>query len=117
MSKVPKIISLQYPKENVKNEVFFKLIVPVLVCVCGQSCPNYPKYQFLCNILRKKWAMKCIFLNANKHESFLQVDTMIFDGGGQAFPNSQNSKFAMSLQYRKKELRDENDFLHADKQS
>ena len=61
--------------------------------------------------------MKCIFLYANKHESFLQVDTMIFDGGGQAFQNSQNSKFTMSLQYPKKELRDENDFLHADKQS
>ena len=29
--------------------------------------------------------------------------------------NSQNSKFAMSLQYLKKEVRDEVDFLHADK--
>ena len=27
----------------------------------------------------------------------------------------QNSKFAMSLQYLKKEVRDEVDFLHADK--
>ena len=25
-------------------------------------------------------------LHANKYESFLQVDTMIFDGNGQAFP-------------------------------
>ena len=30
--------------------------------------------------------------------------------------NSQNSKFAMSLQYLIKEVRDEVDFLHADKQ-
>ena len=29
--------------------------------------------------------------------------------------SSQNSKFAMSLQYVKKELSDENDSLHADK--
>ena len=29
--------------------------------------------------------------------------------------SSQNSKFAMSLQYLKKEVRDEVDFLHADK--
>ena len=28
---------------------------------------------------------------------------------------SQNSKFAMSLQYLKKEVRDEVEFLHADK--
>ena len=29
--------------------------------------------------------------------------------------SSQNSKFAMSLQYLKKEVRDEVDFLHVDK--
>ena len=29
--------------------------------------------------------------------------------------SSQNSKFAMSLQYLKKEVKDEVDFLHADK--
>ena len=29
--------------------------------------------------------------------------------------SSQNSKFALSSQYRKKEVRDEVDFLHADK--
>ena len=30
------------------------------------------------------------------------------------FQSSQNSKFAMSLQYLKKEVRDEFDFLHGD---
>ena len=25
------------------------------------------------------------FLHADKHESFLQIDTIIFDGNGQAF--------------------------------
>ena len=39
------------------------------------------------------------FLHTNKYESFLQIDTMIFDGDGQAFP-----KFLMSV-----------DILHADK--
>ena len=29
----------------------------------------------------------------------------------------QNSKFVISLQYRKKEGKDESDFLHADKKS
>ena len=29
--------------------------------------------------------------------------------------NSQNSKFGMSIQYLKKELRDEADFVHSDK--
>ena len=35
-------------------------------------------------------------------------------GDGQAFPNFPKSKFAMSLQYLKKEVREELDFLHAD---
>ena len=26
------------------------------------------------------------FLHADKHKSFLQIDTMIFDGDGQVFP-------------------------------
>ena len=38
-----------------------------------------------------------------------------FDGGGQATQSLQNRKFVMSLQYLKKEVKDEVDFLHADK--
>ena len=45
----------------------------------------------------------------------LQIDTMILMGMVKHSQSSQNSKFAMSLQYLKKEVRDEVDFLHADK--
>ena len=38
-----------------------------------------------------------------------------FDGDVKHSQSSQNSKFAMSLQYLKKEVKDEVDFLHADK--
>ena len=54
-------------------------------------------------------------LHADKHESFLQIGTMIFGGGGQAFQIYQNTNFAMSLQYLKNEVKEEVDFLHADK--
>ena len=50
-------------------------------------------------------------LHVGKHGSLLQIDSM------QMFKNSQslqNSKFAMSLQYLKKELKTEVDFLHAE---
>ena len=40
---------------------------------------------------------------------------MIFDGDSQAFPKFPRQQFTMSLQYLKKEVRDEVDFLHADK--
>ena len=51
-------------------------------------------------------------LHAGKHESLLQIDSMGMVKNSQS---SQNSKFAMSLQYLKKEVKDEVDFLHADK--
>ena len=59
--------------------------------------------------------MKLIFLHANNGESLLQIDSMVLMGMVKHFQSSQNSKFAMSLQYLKKEVKDEVDFLHADK--
>ena len=47
------------------------------------------------------------FLHADKHESLLQIDTMILIGIVKHSPNSQNSKFTMSLQYLIKEVKDE----------
>ena len=54
-------------------------------------------------------------LHADKHESLLQIDTMILMKMVKHFQSSQNSKLAMSVQYFKKKFRDEVDFLHADK--
>ena len=48
-------------------------------------------------------------LHAGKHESLLQIDGMQMVKNSQS---SQNSKFAMSLQYLKKELKAEVDFFH-----
>ena len=50
------------------------------------------------------------FLHADKHESLLQIDTMILIGIVKYSQSYQNSKFKMSLQYLKKEVRDEVDF-------
>ena len=36
--------------------------------------------------LKKELSDEVDFLHAVNHESFLQIDTMIFDGDGQAFP-------------------------------
>ena len=49
-------------------------------------------------------------LHEGKHESLLQIDSMGMVKNSQS---SQNSKFAMSLQYLKKEVKAEVDFLHA----
>ena len=52
--------------------------------------------------LREELSDEVDFLNVDKHESLLQIDSMILMGDGQAFPKFPNSKFAMSLQYLKK---------------
>ena len=64
---------------------------------------------------KKEVSDEVYFLHSCKHENFLRVDTIIFDGNGQAFSKFPNRKFAMSLQHLKKEVRDEVDFLHTDK--
>ena len=46
---------------------------------------------------------------------YKQIDTIFLLGMVNHSQSSQNSKFAMSLQYFKKEIRDVVDFLHADK--
>ena len=65
--------------------------------------------------LKKELSDAVDFLHADKHESFLQIDTIILMKMVKYSQSSQNSKFAVSLQYLKKEVRDEFDFLHEDK--
>ena len=65
--------------------------------------------------LKKEVGDAVDLLHADKHESLLQIDTMILMKMVKYSQSSQNSKFAVSLQYLKKEVTDEVDFLHADK--
>ena len=55
------------------------------------------------------------FLHANKHERLIQIDPIILMGVFKHSQSPQNSKFTMSLQYLKKEVRYKFDFLHVDK--
>ena len=60
--------------------------------------------QCLCNISRMNGVLKLMFSHADKQESLLQVDSIIFDRFGQACPN-YSSKFAISFSHRKNEVR------------
>ena len=55
------------------------------------------------------------FMHTDKHESLLEIDSMVFMGMIKHSQSSQNSKFSMSFQHVKKEVKNEADFLHADK--
>ena len=52
---------------------------------------------------------------ADKRQRVLQIDAIILGACGLAYRNYSDNKFAISLQYSKKEVSDEVDFLHADK--
>ena len=73
------------------------------------------KFAISLQYLKKEVSDEVDFLQADKHESSLQIDSMIFMWMVKHFQSSQNSKFAMSFQYLKKQVRDEVDFLHVDK--
>ena len=55
------------------------------------------------------------FLQANKDEFFLQLIVSFWVCVAMHAQSAQNSKFTISLQYRRKEVTGEVDFLHADK--
>ena len=63
---------------------------------------------------KKELSYEVDFLHADKHESLLQIDSMILMGMVKHSQSSQNSESAMSLQCLKKEVKDEVYFLHAD---
>ena len=76
------------------------------MCVTRHAQSTKNKFIYLV-ISPEKHGDEVYFLSADKHESSLQIDTIS--------QSSQNSKFAMFLEYLKEEVRDEFDFLHGDK--
>ena len=122
------IISLQYLKENVKDGVdfslliivklFFKVILSFFMCVTRHAqITQNKKLAIFVQYLKREVNDKVDFLHAGKHENFLQIDTMISLEMEMVkhFHSYQNNKFIMSVQYLKKVVSDEVDFLHADK--
>ena len=82
--------------------------------------PKITSLLFLCNVLRKKWVMKLTFYMqirmkiSYKLILWFLMRVWFLKGMVKHSPSSQNSKFAMALQYLKNELRHEVDFLYAD---
>ena len=65
--------------------------------------------------LKKELSDEVDFLYADRHESLLEINSMILRGMLKHSQSFQNITFVMSLQYPKKEVKDEVDFLHSDK--
>ena len=99
-------------KINIK--VFYKLILSFWVCAARHTQSTQNKFAYLSNNFRKAWEMKLIFcLQINT--SFLQVDSITWVCLVRHAQTTQNNKFTISLQYHKENVKDEVDFLPADK--
>ena len=80
---------------NIKD--FFKLILSFSVCVAKHAeITQNNKFAISLQYLKKEASDEVDFLHADKHESFLQTDTMIFGGMVKDSQSSQNCKFAIS---------------------
>ena len=83
----------------------------------SQACPKYLKQQVYNMFVifqgkREGWTRS---FPTDKRQKFLEIAIIIFGLCAQACQITQNNKSAVSLQYLRKELGDEVDFLHADK--
>ena len=77
--------------------VFYKLIQSFLMGVASHACSTQnDMYTMSLQYLKKELSSKVDVLYTDKHESILQVDSIIFDGFGQACPKYPD-KFVISL--------------------
>ena len=81
---------------NVKG--FFKLLLSFYVCVTRYTqITQDSKFAVSLQYLKKELSDEVDFLHADKHESLLQIDSMILMGIVKHSQSSQNSMFTMSL--------------------
>ena len=100
-------ISLQYLKENVKDDVDFSpadkhersLQIDTIILYVQPGIPTLSKitsWLFLCNIQERSEIDEVDFLHAYKDGCFLQIYTKTLMGMVKYSQNSHNSKFAMA---------------------
>ena len=69
---------------NIK--IFYKWVLRFWACIArhAQSSQNN-KFAISLQYVQKEMSDEVYFLHEDKHQNFLQIDTMIFDGDGQEF--------------------------------
>ena len=101
---------------EINIKVFYLIILSFWVCVTGhaQSTEN-KKFAYLCNISRKIWGVKLIFCLQIKAKVFYKLIVSLWVCVARHTQSTQNSMFAISFQYLKESVKDEVNFLPADK--
>ena len=112
-----KVISLEKIKGTklifwfaVNIRVSCKLLLLLLVVVV-----KIASFQYLCNILRKRGRINMIFIMKISIKVFHRLVVLFLFLIARHAQSTQNCKCVISLEYLKKDGRDEVDFFHADK--
>ena len=71
---------------QINIEVFHKVTLYCWFCVARPAQSTQNKFAYLCNISRKTWGMKLMFLNLDKQKRLLQVNSIILGVCIQACP-------------------------------
>ena len=86
--------------------VFYKLILSFWLCITRHAKSTQNKFAYLCSISKKAWVMKLIFLPADKHKTFLQIDSITLGVHSQACPEYPKQQvyniFAISQEKHKR---------------
>ena len=96
-------------------EVFYKFIKIFRVCVARHAQGTKSKFAYLCNISRETWTVKWIFRLQINTIVLFKLIVALWVCVARLAQRTQYNKFAISLQYFKENVKDEVDFLSADK--
>ena len=97
-------------------KVLYKLILSFWVCVTRHAQGTQSKkFAYLCNISKKAWGLKLIFCLQINTKVFYKMIVSLWVCVTRHAQSIQNKNFAISLQYLKKNVKDEVIFLPADK--
>ena len=99
---------------QINMKVFHKLILPFWMSVTRHAQSTQNNFVYLCNISIKAWEMKLIFFLQIKTKVFYKMIVSLWVCVARHAQSSEN-KFTISLQYLKENVKDEADFLPADK--
>ena len=92
--------------------------------VIGQNAVTQSNFRIASNVISQGRSGEVHFWNADKHQSFLQIDTITFGVHSKAYRKYPKNKLVISFQYLKENVKDEGSqkrskdglyFFHADK--
>ena len=70
------------------DKCFYKLIVSLMLCIASHAqCNQGSKFAISLQYLKENVNYKVDILLVDKHQGFLQIDTIILDLRGQICPN------------------------------